>query len=136
MKNNSQLVAIGKTLHEEKAKRNKNSEIIIDNTRIDKLSRNYIVELKKSDADTEAAIMQIKYYMYILANKGVIKDGKIEIIEKNKETKTIIIPYDNNIQMEIELLISEIEQYLNGKIEPFKSTKKCKKCAYYEYCNI
>lgn len=136
MEQNSELVAIGKVLHEEKAKKSKNTEISIDNIKLDKISDQYITEIKKSDADTDASIMQLKYYMYILAKKGVIKDGKLEIIEKTKDKKVVIINYNDNIEKEIENLISKIEEYLNGGIEEFHEEKKCKKCAYYEYCRI
>lgn len=55
LEDNSEQVKIGKAIHEEKAGDSKNSEIAIDNIRLDRLTKEYLTEVKKSDADTEAA---------------------------------------------------------------------------------
>lgn len=137
LEGNSELVAIGKAIHEQKAKINKNSEISIENIKIDKISDKYITEIKKSDADIEAATMQLKYYMYILNKKGIKKDGKIEVIDNKKENKITIIPYTEELEKEVETLIDEIENFINSNIiPPFLAENKCKKCAYYEYCAL
>lgn len=81
LEDNSELVKIGKAIHEEKAK-GKNSEIEIDNIKIDRLSKEYVTEVKKSDADIEAAKWQLLYYLKVLKSKGMIRKGKLEIVEK------------------------------------------------------
>ena len=58
LEDNSEDVRIGKILHELKNEGKKNTEIAIDNVRIDKITEDYVVEMKKSDADTEAAKWQ------------------------------------------------------------------------------
>lgn len=137
MEENSEFVKIGKELHKEKLKNNKSNEISIENIKIDKITSEYIIELKKSDSDIKAAKYQLKFYMYILGKKGIIRNGKIEVIEKNNIKKNIVIIYDDNIEFEIENLINEIEDFfIKNQIPIFKEENKCKKCAYYEYCKI
>ncbi len=136
MEQNSELVKIGKELHEQQKAKYK--EIMIDNIKIDKISKQYITEVKKSDADLEASIWQLKYYMYILNNKGIQRNGKLEIIEKNNQDKNVIfIEFSEDLLLEVENHVKEIENFLlGGLLPPTKIAKKCKKCAYYEYCII
>ena len=68
MENNSEDVKIGKALHEEKYKDDDNSEIAIDNIKLDKLTKDYLTETKKSDADVEASRWQLIYYLYVYCN--------------------------------------------------------------------
>ena len=56
LEDNSEQVKIGKVIHEEKAADGKNTELAIDNIRLDKLTKEYLTEIKKSDADVEAAL--------------------------------------------------------------------------------
>lgn len=136
MEQNSELVKIGKELHEQQKAKYK--EIMIDNIKIDKISKQYITEVKKSDADLEASIWQLKYYMYILNNKGIQRNGKLEIIEKNNQDKNVIfIEFSEDLLLEVENHVKEIENFLlGGLLPPTKIAKKCKKCAYHEYCII
>lgn len=137
LEDNSEEVRIGRVLHENK-NNSGNSEIAIDNIKTDKITDRYIIEYKKSDADLQATIMQVKYYMYILNQKGIKRDGKIEIFEKNKQNKKIhYIENNEQIKNEIEELKKEIENLYNMEIPPKQqSENKCKKCAYNEYCNL
>ena len=50
LEDNSEEVQIGKALHEEKAQ-NENTEIQLENIRLDRLTKEYLTEIKKSDAD-------------------------------------------------------------------------------------
>ena len=91
MEDNSEQVKIGKAIHEERAENKNNTEIAIDNIRLDKITKEYLTEVKKSDADAEAAKWQLLYYLKVLKTKGVIRKGKLEFAEKNKKDKKIII---------------------------------------------
>lgn len=73
LEDNSEQVKIGKAIHEEKSADKSNSEIAIDNIRLDKLTKEYLTEVKKSDADVEAAKWQLLYYLKVLKNKGVVR---------------------------------------------------------------
>lgn len=138
LEDNSEDVRIGRVLHELKSENSKNTEISIDNIKIDKLTEDYLVELKKSDADIEAVRWQTLYYLKVLKGKGIEKSGKIEFVEKNKQDKKII--YVELTESEEKKLL-ELENNINmligqTNIPEAINKPKCKKCAYYEYCYI
>lgn len=134
---NSEDVLIGKELHNELNK-SKNTEIELDGVKIDKLTDDYVIEVKKSDSNIEASIMQLKYYLYILNSYNIKKDGKLKIIEKDKTTRDIKIKYDKKVEQEVKDTIIEIDKIINNSTIPTinKDVKKCKKCSYYEFCWI
>ena len=138
MEDNSEQVKIGKAIHEERAENKNSTEIAIDNIRLDKLTKEYLTEVKKSDADAEAAKWQLLYYLKVLKTKGVIRKGKLEFAEKNKkDKKIIIIELTDEVEKELGKYIDEIEQLLNqDRIPECINKSTCKKCAYYEYCYI
>ncbi|MBU5668426.1 CRISPR-associated protein Cas4 [Peptoniphilus sp. MSJ-1] len=134
---NSELVAIGREIHKNKEEGSKNAEIKIENIAIDKITKDYLVEIKKSDADKEAASWQLYYYLYILKGKGIEKRGKLEFVENNVGKKIEILELTEEKTQELEKLISEIEKLIEGdEIPKFKKIKGCTKCAYYEYCRV
>lgn len=138
LEDNSEIVKIGKAIHEEKSANSKNSEIAIDNIRIDKLTDEYLVEIKKSDADIEACKWQLIYYLKILRDKGIERKGKLEFVEKNKgDNKILYFELNDEILQQLDRYINEIEDLLQNQDVPAVINKpKCKKCAYYEYCYI
>lgn len=138
MEDNSEDVRIGRVIHELKLKDDKNTEIMIENIRVDKLTKDYLEELKKSDADVEAVKWQTLYYLKVLKDKGIERRGKIVFHEKKKQDKKTIY-LDLTVELEWELLkiIQEIEDYITNPIpKPAVLNKKCKRCSYYEYCFI
>lgn len=138
LEDNSEDVRIGKVLHELKYEGKKNSEVSIDNVKIDKLTEEYLIEMKKSDADTEATKWQTLLYLKILKDKGVEKKGKIEYVEKNKQNnKTVIVELTQEDERKLEVLMEEIMEFMQEERPPIAEFKpKCKKCAYFEYCFI
>lgn len=135
MEDNSELVAIGKELHNKKAEKDKNSEISIEHIKLDSIGPEYVVEYKKSDADIAAAEMQLLYYLYTLKQKGIDRKGLIKIFEKkgSKYNNHEVI-LDDKSEAKLLNAISEIEILVQNEIPEVKLTNKCKKCAYYEYC--
>ena len=138
LEDNSEIVRVGKAIHEDKAKSSENSEIKIDNIALDKINSKYVVEIKKSDADIEACKWQLLYYLKILKDKGIERKGKLEFIEKNKtDRKIIFIELNEEIEKELNEHISKIDELLSMDELPTVINKPaCKKCAYYEYCYI
>ncbi|QKF59651.1 CRISPR-associated protein Cas4 [Aliarcobacter lanthieri] len=137
LEDNSEDVRIGKVLHEINEEKNKKSEISIDNIKIDKITRDYLVEVKKSDSDPEAVKWQVLLYLYKLKQKGVEKKGKIEYIEKRGDKKIDFIELDETNEKDLLEVLSNIEILINQTTPPkpiFEN--KCKKCAYFEYCFI
>jgi CRISPR-associated exonuclease Cas4 len=137
MEDNSEDVKIGKAIHELKQLQSKNTEISIENIKIDKISGDYLTEIKKSDADVNASTWQVLLYLKILNDKGINKKGKLEFIEKNKRKNTVYVELDDSKAMELEQVIKEIDLLLEQSEVPAAiQMPKCKKCAYYEYCFI
>ena len=138
LEDNSEDVRIGKVLHEINEAKGKKTEISIDNIKIDKITKDYLVEVKKSDSDPEAVKWQVLLYLYKLKQKGVLKKGKIEYIEtKKRSKKTEIIELTQINERELLEVLENIENLINEEIAPLpKFENKCKKCAYYEYCFI
>ena len=138
LEDNSEQVKIGKAIHEERAENSTNSEIAIENICLDKLTKEYLTEIKKSDADVEAAKWQLLYYLKVLKNKGVVRKGKLEFVEKNKsDKKVIILELTEELENELDGYINEIQDLIASDKPPERlNSSKCKKCAYYEYCYI
>ena len=138
LEDESENVKIGKAIHEEKCDKERNREITIDNIKLDKLTTKYLTETKKSDADIEAAKWQLLYYLKILKSKGIIRKGKLEIVEKNKQNKSIIIVnLTDEIEQRLNMIEKEIIKLIDGNNEPeVINDKKCKQCAYYAYCYL
>lgn len=139
LEDNSEEVHIGKAIHEQKSFGRTDSEITIDNIVIDKITREYLVETKKSDADVEASRWQLLFYLKKLKEKGLDRKGKLEFVEKNKKEnkKTIILELTDEDESRLDEIAKDIEQLINSDAVPeINETKSCKKCAYYEYCYI
>lgn len=137
LEDNSENVKIGKILHEERAQKD-NTEIAIENIKLDKLTKEYLTEVKKSDADIEASKWQLLLYLKILKDKGIIRKGRLEFIEKKKlMKKTIILELTPEIEDLLNKHIQAIENLLiSDNVPPVLNKAICKKCAYYEYCYI
>jgi len=138
LEDNSEDVRIGRVLHEIKHEREKNTEISIDNIKVDKLTDEYLIEVKKSDADTEAVKWQVLLYLNRLKEKGIERKGRIEYIEQNKQDKKI---HYLELSQESEAQLEELAEKINGLISHHsppesKLMGKCRRCAYYEYCFI
>lgn len=136
LEDNSEDVRIGRVLHELKQEGSKHHEISLENIKIDKITSDYIVEIKKSDADLEASKYQLLFYMKILKEKGIERKGKLEVIEKNKQDHKIhIFEFTPELERELEEVIEDINLLLVQEQPPeVVMDKKCKRCAYYEYC--
>lgn len=138
LEDNSEDVKIGKAIHEIKEEKSKAAtEISIENIKIDRLTGEYLTEIKKSDADVEATMWQTLLYLKILKDKGIDRKGRLEFVEKNKGSKLIIVELDNEKLLKLEEITRDIEKLLLDDEAPKVLNKpKCKKCAYYEYCYI
>lgn len=121
LEDNSEQVKIGKAMHEIKEESLKKSEIQIGHVKIDGLTDEYVIEYKKSDADVIACQWQVLLYLWELKKKGIIRKGKIQFFEKNKEThSSLIVELTNKLEVELLKHIAEIESLKqeNQIIEP------------------
>jgi len=137
LEDNSEDVRIGKVLHEIQEQKSKHGEIKIDNVKVDKITKEYLTEFKKSDSDPHAVKWQVLLYLYKLKQKGIERKGRIEYHEKNHNTKTEILELDEANEKELLAVLETIEKHIHMPKPPEpKFENKCKKCAYYEYCFI
>jgi len=134
----SEDVRIGRILHEVRSEGRNNTEIQIEGIKVDKMTEDYVIELKKSDADVEATKWQTLYYLYMLKQKGIDRKGRLEFLERKKQTsKTVELELDSLTEVKLIGMLEEIEQYLSeDKPDEAIYAKKCERCAYYAYCYI
>jgi len=103
LEDNSEDVRIGKVLHE--LKTDGKSEVAIESIKLDKITNEYVVEMKKSDADINAALAQLEFYLVTLRRKGIDRKGRLECVEKNKQQQKIhFVEVTAERQMELEEL--------------------------------
>lgn len=136
MEEDNQNVKIGKLLDETSYVRD-NKHIMIDGViNLDFIKgHNVIHEVKKSKSIEEAGIMQVKYYLYYLHQKG-LTDMKAKIdypllkqsisVELNEEDFPMMEEVIHNI-----ILIANDE-----KVPAFVKDSICKKCAFHDLCFI
>lgn len=138
LEDNSERVKVGRAIHEVREEKIKDSEIDIDNVKLDGLTSKYLIEVKKSDADIEASKWQLLLYLKILKDKGVVRKGKLEFVEKNKQNNKIIyVELDKENEDKLNRFIKDIEDLISSDTVPdVLNSNSCKKCAYYEYCYI
>lgn len=136
MESNSELVGIGKLVDETSYGRERKNILIDESINIDFLKDWKIVhEVKKSRKMDEASKWQLKYYMWVLKNKGVeIEKGILDypLLRKREE---IFLSEDD--EKKLEIIIEDIRKIISSKL-PLDTLNKgvCKKCAYYEFCYI
>ena len=136
MESSSELVGIGKLVDETSYGRESKSILIDESINIDFLKDWKIVhEVKKSRKMDEASKWQLKYYMWVLKNKGVeIEKGILDypLLRKREE-----IFLDAKDEQELEIVIEDIKKIISSKL-PLDTLNKgvCNKCAYYEFCYI
>jgi CRISPR-associated exonuclease Cas4 len=76
-------------------------------------------------------------YLYKLKQKGVLRQGKIEYIEKRGDKKVEYIDLDEENEKELLDVLDAITSLITSPTPPSPVFEnKCKRCAYYEYCFI
>lgn len=136
MEHNSELVGIGKLIDENSYGREKKSILIDEMINIDFLKDWKIIhEVKKSKKLDEAGKWQLKYYIWILRNKGVdIEKGIIDYPKLRKREEIYLTHLEENELMGV---LENIKEIINMNLPPPTINKPfCKKCAYYELCYI
>jgi len=134
MEQESEIVSIGKLLHQEHYQRSK-KDVLIDSVSIDFVERDgkiIIHEVKKSKKMEKAHFYQLLYYLYFLKKRGIESEGVINYPIMRKREKVIL-----EDEREIEEIIKEIEKIIEMPVPPKKKRKNiCRKCSYFELCWI
>ena len=129
-------VQLGKLLDQASYSREEKHIFIDETIQVDFIQNWQILhEVKKSAAMEEAAVWQVKYYLYFLEQKGVDLEMGILDYPKLKIRKEVTLSDED--RTEIPIILSKIQQLTEASIpEPLSGNKICKKCAYYEYCFV
>lgn len=136
MEHTSEVVLQGKLIHENSYQQRSDrfKEIAIDGIKIDYFDvRNKVVhEIKKSDKKEEAHVWQLKYYLYVLEQKGVEASGVLEYPKLRKTQEVFLTAPDREWMKEAQQRILEIieSEHCPEKI----SRTKCRNCSYFEFC--
>jgi CRISPR-associated exonuclease Cas4 len=133
---NSDTVAMGKFISDSTYKREKH-EIQIDDIMLDYYDeRNKIIhEIKKSDKMEETHIWQVKYYISVLEDKGIL--GVTGKIDYPKLRQTLNVELTDKDREELNKIKTEIQKIIEQKNPPDVINKPfCKKCSYYDLCYV
>ena len=137
MENTSDLVYEGKLLHETSYPRRaeKYQEIELDGIKIDYYDpRNKVIhEIKKSDKHEEAHEWQVKYYLYVLEQNGVVgATGLLEYPKLHKINEVLLTTPDREAIRE---MITDIGKIVHQELCPERIQKsQCKNCSYFDFC--
>ena len=137
MESTSDLVYEGKLLHETSYPRrsDKYKEIAIAGIKIDFYDpkKKVVHEIKKSDKHEEAHEWQVKYYLYVLEQNGII--GATGLLEYPQLHKTDEVLLTNEDKEPIKVMMEKIEQIIQDEHCPERIQKsKCKNCSYFDFC--
>lgn len=129
----SDNVAIGKMLHEDRYKKSFKN-VTIDDISIDFVKtgkRLEIHEIKKSKKIDVADRAQLLFYLYFLKKKGIDATGVLNYPLLNKTEKIELNPED---EVTTEKGIENIKDIVLGSMPLPERKKICSKCAYEEFC--
>jgi CRISPR-associated exonuclease Cas4 len=129
----SDNVAIGKMLHEDRYKKN-SKNITIDGISIDFVKtekRLEIHEIKKSKKIDIADRSQLLFYLYFLKKRDIDAVGVLNYPLLNKTEKIELTPEDETTT---EKDIEDIKNIVLGSMPSPERKKICSKCAYEEFC--
>lgn len=137
MEHTSDTVYEGKLIHETSYPQRaaKYTEIDLGVAVIDYFDteKKVIHEIKKSDKVEYAHIAQVKYYIYLLKQRGI--DGVSALLEYPKLRKTEEVRLLSGEEKEVAAWEQAIEKIMQQEQAPgVINSRICKKCSYYDYC--
>ncbi len=135
MEHTSEMVEIGKMIHENSYAREK-KEIAIGPIKIDFIGSDGVVrEIKKSAKMEKAHIWQLKYYLYYLKLKGVEGiSGELVYPKMRQKNKVSLTEED---EKKLDKILADIQSLISQEeIPPVINKGICKSCSYYELCYV
>lgn len=135
LEHESENVKLGKILHEDSFKREK--DFLIDNLiNVDFIKFTDHVEIhevKKTQKMEKSHEFQLLYYMYYLKNEKDIENIKGFLdYPKNRKKKEFLLTKEK--EEEIIKIIMDINRIISNEMPKPKKSKICRKCAYFEFC--
>jgi len=136
MESSSDLVGMGRFIHESSYPRERKN-VIINSIGIDFVKKGdqiTIHEVKKSEKLEEAHRYQVYYYIYYLQEVFGIRDVD-GVLDYPALRKREHLTLTDDVREELERILWGIEEVVRLPQPPLPVKKPyCKKCAYYEFC--
>lgn len=140
MEHTSDDVAAGELLHQtaypQRAERYR--EISIGGSKIDFYDpqRKVVHEMKKSAKLEHSHVAQVKYYLWLLEQHGVV--GPTGLIEYPKQRRTLTVELTAADRAEITTWLATMTQLLtdDAPCPPTINKPFCKNCSYYDFCYV
>lgn len=134
LESGSDLVLMGKLLHENSYKRQKLKEVEIDRIKIDFISKSKeIHEIKRSKKIEKAHTFQLLYYLYFLKQTANV-DAK-GVLDYPLLRRKVKMELTSENEHELKNALHGIEGVIRMKIPPEAEWKAyCRNCSYNELC--
>ncbi len=134
MEQESDVVALGKTTHEEYYNRDSKEILMLEGIKLDRITADgYIHEIKKSNRAESAHTWQLKYYLWRLQENGF---GKLAgVLEFPKQRKRVEVQLSEEDEKQILQKVEAIKKIVRQE-RPLKAKKIvfCRQCSYRELC--
>lgn len=137
MEHNSELVAMGKLIHETSYadRPERFQEVEIGPVKIDFYDKRdkVIHEVKKSDKLEESHRWQVKYYILIMEQAGIM--GVTGLLEYPKLRHTEEVLLTDKDRDELDTIIADIVKITASEsCPPLVKMGICKNCSYFDFC--
>lgn len=134
LESDSDLVLMGKLLHEHSYKRKPLKEVEIERIKIDFIEKSKeIHEVKRSRRIEDAHVYQLLYYLYFLKKSaGVVTKGVLNypLLKKNVDVELTA-----EKESKLEEILADVNRIIGQEKPPEAEWKSyCKHCAYREMC--
>lgn len=136
MEKTSDLVSLGKLLHETSYEKVKKDILIDQRIAIDFIKKGeklILHEIKKSKKMETAHYYQILYYIYFLKTKGISSvEGEIDYPLLREVRRVELTP---DLELELLDMLKKIKEIIMQEKPPVHEKKRyCRKCSYFEFC--
>lgn len=126
----------GKILHENRFKRETHRELAFDTVKVDFLrfdGQVFVHEVKKSKKFEKAHVWQLKYYIYLLRNRGV--NCSAGVIHYPASMRKVEVAWEEGDDLHMKQALENVSQVLGEPIPPdILNRKMCSRCAYFDFC--
>lgn len=134
LESDSDLVLMGKLLHEHSYKRKPLKEVQIERIKMDFIEKSKeIHEIKRSRKIEDAHVYQLLYYLYFLKKSaGVVTKGVLNypLLKKNVD-----IELTEEKESKLQEILADVNNIISQEKPPEAEWKSyCKNCAYREMC--
>lgn len=136
MEHTSDIVKMGKAIHETSYSRENKEKVIDSRIAVDFVKKgNALIlhEVKKSRRLEKAHKFQLLYYLYYLKRtKGITAEGVIDYPAERHKTEVKLTEEE---EREIESIIEKINAIVTQPEQPKAEKKRyCRKCSYFQLC--